>query len=256
MFEMMRLSMNLMTKSLIIAVTFFCFLARAEVTSFEVKTADDYKISGTFYVTSKEAPLVVLIHMLSRSEADWSYLAPHLLESGFNVVSFDMRGHGKSIKENKTWKDFSDSDFLKVVDDIAAIKIFLKNQNRISVDKIYIVGASMGANLAVKYAHKDPSISGLILLSPGVSYHSVDIQGDVVFPRKIPLLFLTSLGDTYSRQSTQKLVEKYKASKNASVCELKVFSSGEHGTTLFQRYPELKNTMSDWLKKIAAKESK
>ncbi len=224
-------------------------MAHSEVLSFEVKTSDDYKIAGTLYIKSKEAPLIILIHMLNRSEEDWAVLTPHLLENGFNIVSFDMRGHGKSIKDDKTWKSFNDADFLKVVSDIAAIKSFLKDKNKVSLDKIYIVGASIGANLAVKVAQKDVNISGLVLLSPGISYRGVDIQSDMVFPRKIPILFLTSIGDEYSYNSTHKLVEKYKTSKKATNYELKIFSSGEHGTALFQRYPELKNAMSDWLKK-------
>ena len=232
-----------------------CVIAQAQEASvqeesFEVKTPDDVTLHGKLYVKSKETPLVILIHMLNRSEEDWKVLTPSLLEKGFNVVSFDMRGHGKSIQDDKTWKSFSDADFLKIMDDVVLIKQKLKEQNKIAVDKIYIVGASIGANLAVKFAHKDASILGLVLLSPGISYHGVDIQEDIVFPRKMPVFFVTSLGDKYSHESTQKLIEKYKASKNASTHELKVFSSGEHGTALFQRYPELKDTIADWFKKM------
>src|SRR3989338_6632114 len=81
-FGMMKLSMSSMTRFVKFFFFFMfsiCVIAQAQEASvqeesFEVKTPDDVTLHGKLYVKSKETPLVILIHMLNRSEEDWKGL--------------------------------------------------------------------------------------------------------------------------------------------------------------------------------------
>lgn len=84
-----------------------------------------------------------------------------------------MRGHGKSVNQNGTFQSFTPNDFNKMKLDVKAAKQFLVTQKGINPKNIAIVGASIGANVALKYAAVDPSIKAVVLLSPGLHYKGV-----------------------------------------------------------------------------------
>lgn len=68
-------------------------LELAEGVSFEVVTEDGARIDG---IVCGEGPPVVLCHGLTETRAIWVPLATRLLERGYQVVAYDLRGHGKS----------------------------------------------------------------------------------------------------------------------------------------------------------------
>src|SRR5687767_10073850 len=57
------------------------------------RAEDGPMLTGAYYEQSQRpAPGIVLLHMLSRSHADWDPLASELSDAGLAVVSLDYRG--------------------------------------------------------------------------------------------------------------------------------------------------------------------
>jgi pimeloyl-ACP methyl ester carboxylesterase len=51
----------------------------------------------TFYEDAGEGPVVVLIHGHSVDLRMWQHQMPALLQAGYRVVRYDVRGHGRSL---------------------------------------------------------------------------------------------------------------------------------------------------------------
>ncbi len=145
------------------------------------KSYDDVELIGSFYAgNSRKSPAVLLLHELggSSQDAGWDELARKLQDQGFSVLSFDFRGHGKSTTVGKAFwtvqinrslrgvnlnnprseinaKDFPAGYFPYLVNDIAAAKRFLDEQNDAQVcnsSNLILIGAKDGATLGALWA--------------------------------------------------------------------------------------------------------
>lgn len=157
--------------------------------------------------------------MLSRNRGDWDDFAKTLQLEGFSVLAVDFRGHGQSGGTLS-----SDVDYGKMINDVSAAVEYLHTQN---IRDISIIGASIGANVAVKYTQQYPGeVKKLILLSPGLSYRSIGVEEDA---KKLttPTLFVASTEDVYSFQSTQTLHALALGEK-----KLLVLENAGHGTQM------------------------
>lgn len=104
--------------------------------------------------------VVCLIHGLGEHSGRYSNMAEYYTSRGVEVVSFDLRGHGKSGGQ----RGHSD-DFQQMIRDI---DWFLYKVSNIDVEKPhFIYGHSLGATLAIKYVLSHPGkYKGVILSSP------------------------------------------------------------------------------------------
>jgi 3-oxoadipate enol-lactonase len=107
-----------------------------------------------YELTGKEgAPVVVLSHSLGASLAMW---APQraVLESQYQVLSYDMRGHGAS--------DAPDGAYTleQLADDVLGLL------NALAIDRVHFVGLSIGGMIAQAMALNHPDrLRSLILCS-------------------------------------------------------------------------------------------
>jgi pimeloyl-ACP methyl ester carboxylesterase len=100
-------------------------------------------------------PLVVCVPGLGDLREEYRFLTPRLVESGFRVISMDLRGHGES---STGWPDYSAE---AIGDDIAALLDHLN-----AVDAV-VIGTSMAAGSAAWAAPKAPDrISAVVLIGP------------------------------------------------------------------------------------------
>lgn len=149
-------------------------LKKPQTVSF--RTRDKLELAGTYYEsnTGKEAPVVVLLHGEGGNRLDWKYgLGGSLQRAGYAVITVDLRKHGQSKKGsgNKTTRKKprgrkgKDSVNLKPVDyknmvayDLEAVKKFIYEENqagKLNMNKTGLVGAEMGAAVAVSFAWND-----------------------------------------------------------------------------------------------------
>ena len=218
-------------------------------------TGDKVLIAGTYYSPSPSnkntsTDAIILLHMLGRDRNDWNTFASTLSNSsnGYAVLSIDLRGHGESVNQNGkaiSFQSFTPIDFNKMVLDVKASKQFLVTQKDINPNNIAIVGASIGANVALNYAASDPSIKAVVLLSPGVNYKGVTTSDSI---RKYvnPIYMVTAGKDPIAGSDPQTLCNEINCGN-----ELKVYQdSSSHGTDMFldsSLNPPLDKLIISWL---------
>ncbi len=218
-------------------------------------TDDGVSVVGTYYTpasgTNSSTPIVILLHMLGRDRNTWNTLASTLSQKeGYAVLSIDFRGHGESIKQNDktiSYQTFTEEDFNKMVLDVKAAKRFLTGQKNVNPNTIVIIGASIGANIALDYAASDPTIKSVVLLSPGINYRGVSTS-EAITKFKNPIYIAATQGDSESAKDSQTLCNMINCDGN-----IKIYSdnSSSHGTNMLSDQslnPPLQDLILSWLK--------
>ncbi len=122
---------------------------------------DGTRMHAVRWQPSAEPIMVVcLIHGLGEHSGRYETMAEYYALYGIEVVSFDLRGHGKSGGQRGHSDDFS-----QIIKDIDR---FLNQASKIETSKpLFIYGHSFGGTLAIKYALSHPGeYSGVILSAP------------------------------------------------------------------------------------------
>lgn len=216
-------------------------------------TSDDgVLIVGSYYKPSNginnSTPSVILLHMLGRDRNSWDDFAQKLGSKGYAAMSIDLRGHGESIKQANTtisYKSFTPLNFKNMTFDIKAAKQYLIHEKDANPNKITIIGASIGANVALNYAASDPSIKSVILLSPGLNYRGVSTM-DAIMEYRNPVYIVAAEGDSESARDSKILCEKISCAENLRIFE----KSNSHGTDMFSDEmiaSKLQNLILSWL---------
>src|SRR5437660_6786405 len=167
-------------------------------------TVDQVELHGTFYPSSKgkRSSCVLLLHALGKDSQHegWDKLAKELQSKGYAVLSFDFRGHGKSdrvdaafwtdtlndmnrklksytpgkLKDRISFKDFPPGYYPRLVDDIAAAKVFLDRRNDAgdcNSASLVVIGAGDGAALGALWMNSE--------------FSRYRITGDPLFPATV-----------------------------------------------------------------------
>lgn len=194
------------------------------------QTSDGLMINGMLY-DSDSKKTVLLLHMLGRDKSTWEEFAEEL-QGEYRLLAIDLRGHGAS---QMSWRNFDDEDFNNMLFDLKAARKFL------DTDNFVIIGASIGANVAVKYAAQN-DVRGIVLLSPGLQYRGVNIEESITKVDE-PVLAIAGEGDKYSADSVETL-KLY----NDGV-ETILYDSDEHGTNLLYKF-EINNEIETFLETV------
>ncbi len=201
-------------------------------------TQEGFAIKGTYY-DSNSTKAILLLHMLGRDRHDYDEFAGQLQAEGFSVLSIDLRGHGESTLKNgmtTRYTSFSEKDFNDMAHDVAAAKGLLAGKGK-KMDAI--IGASIGANIALKYAVGDETVKTVVLLSPGENYRGVSTT-DAAEQLKIPAYIVASTGDSYSADSSKKLISLLPGKK-----DLALLKGNNHGTDMLDS--ELNRKIMNWI---------
>lgn len=208
----------------------------------EFATKDGTKIIGDYY-SVKSPRGVLLLHMMPADRKSWVEFAGKLQKAGFQALAIDLRGHGESEGGPNGYRNFSDSEHQASRLDVEAGAEFLKARG---VSELHLVGASIGANLALQYLAEHPEVRSAILLSPGLNYRGVltvpalekvsEVQG---------AFFVAADDDAYSRDTVLELSQKFPFEGRRL---LKIFDAGGHGTKLFEAHPEFMEELIEWLR--------
>lgn len=120
---------------------------------------EGYLDNGVYYQYNgidKRRRTLMFVHGLSGSLSAWRPYEERF-GANYNLLFFDLRGHGKSIKKN----NFDYYALELIADDIGALAKLL------GLDEFVLIGHSFGALLALDFAKKFPKmVSRLILLAP------------------------------------------------------------------------------------------
>ncbi|MBI2499593.1 alpha/beta fold hydrolase [Candidatus Woesearchaeota archaeon] len=187
-----------------------------------LKTKDNVNLVADYYKGNDKG--IVLLHMLGKNKESWFNFSKELNEKGYSVIVLDLRGHGKS---ELNYKDFSEKDFNNMIYDAKAGKEYL------GLNKVAVIGASIGANTALKVADE---FSTGVLLSPGLNFRGIDITNA---KSSKPILIVASEDDKYSADTSKEIKNNLKNSK------LEVYKNKGHGTNMLDE--ETKELIFGWL---------
>jgi len=118
-------------------------------------THDRETLAGRRWLAESPVASVVLVHGFCASSDDPAVVAvaESLHEQGFDVVSYDARGHGRSTGES-TLGDLEQHDVAAAV-----------SMARERTPDVVLVGASMGAIAVLRYAATDDNLRGVVSVS-------------------------------------------------------------------------------------------
>ncbi|MBI2475450.1 alpha/beta fold hydrolase [Candidatus Uhrbacteria bacterium] len=137
-----------------------------------LKTSDEINIIGTYRNTNQEK-IALLFHMMPATKESWESFAEKLSKYGYASLAIDERGHGESTMNGElNYKNFSDAQQQAKRLDVEAAIAFAKEKG-FEENRIVLIGASIGANLAIQALVEHKNISTAVVLSPGLDYHGV-----------------------------------------------------------------------------------
>ena len=169
------------------------------------------------------------------TKESWEPTMEALVKLGYSSIAIDERGHGQSTMNGELdHESFSDSAHQAKIHDVEAANAYLLAQG-FSQENIVLMGASIGANLAIQFQGMTPEIQISIALSPGINYRGV--MADKAMEQvsgKQHVVLVASNEDSYSYESVKQLHDL-----NEEQTTVLLQSDLGHGTTMLERDPLL-----------------
>lgn len=210
--------------------------ARAAGRPVVLASLDGTSLAAQLYeAAGRPAPAVVLVHMLSRTKADWDTLAQELERRGITALAIDLRGHGASSGAADTLGP--------MVQDVRAAVQWLAARPGVRPDAVGVVGASLGANLALLAAVEQPVVRVVAAVSPSLDYRGLRSGADVM--RKLGdrgVWLAASTEDPYALRTLKELTESTTVPRDQQLSTV-----AAHGSQLLAADPVLARTLVDWL---------
>ncbi len=200
-------------------------------------STDGVQLAAVFYppeILNQDTNTLILVHEAYRDSSAWDGFIDAAHQSGYAVISFDLRGHGKSQGE-QMFDEAMDHDLDAVMD-------WINSSPNLNEDRIAVVGASLGANLALRAGARYPQIKSLVLLSPGMLLWDIGVESAIIEYGRRPVLLVASEDDGYPVFSVQRLNEL-----GQGYDKLVIYPGEGHGTQMIADQPDLTPLMLDWL---------
>lgn len=218
-------------------------------------TKDGVEIHGLCVEAEKQnAPTVLLLHMMPAVKESWEEFQKQLQKAGFQSLAIDLRGHGESVWKNGgriDYEDFTDAQQQEKIYDIEAAIDFLK-EHGMELKQVSLVGASIGANLALKYQAEHPEIKATVLLSPGLDYRGIKTEPLARNIAENQSVYLVGAREDNrsSGQSCADMVETLFGLLKSKNKKLKIVEGKEHGTDMFAANSGMIDEVMGWLNDI------
>lgn len=220
--------------------------AMFEVVTFE--TQDSFHIVGDYYPGEGRRG-VILLHMMPADRKSWVAPAAKLQQAGFAVLAIDLRGHGASQGGPAGYRRFSDQEHQASERDVDAAAGFLKERG---IRELHLVGASIGANLALEYLVNHQEVRTAVLLSPGLHYHGIETEpllGRIRDDQSV--MFVASEEDVESYDAVLLFARKISERESRRFAILKNMG---HGTVILERNPKFMDEILLWLARQSSNE--
>lgn len=191
---------------------------------------------GTFYAppgAGSPWPGVLLLHMLGSDRASWDPFARQLTAAGYAAFAVDMRGHGDTGGAR---------DFNQAADDLQRVWQYFTSRSDVDGEWTAVIGASIGANMALITGTLQPAIRTVVLLSPGLDYRGVTTGDAILDYGDRPILIVASIEDIYAADSSRKLEDLARGESR-----LVMYEGAGHGTAMFSAEPDLASLIITWL---------
>jgi len=212
-----------------------------------IQTKDRVMLVGAFRGVPGATRVVLLLHMMPADRHSYEVFQEVLAQRDIASLAIDFRGHGESTKQNGRTIDyhtFGEAEHQASIEDIDAAVTWLAHRGFLP-ERTALVGASIGANLALRFAADHPEIPAVVLLSPGEDYHGVR-----AYPAALALAPSQALWAAGSQGDDQEsfVAAKWIVDSAPSASKLfRLYTAAGHGTQLFQNDATLLETLAEWL---------
>jgi len=119
------------------------------------------------YLIKGSGPAVFFVHGIGARKTSWNEVCHHL-EKDFTCISYDLRGHGDSPKGVLPYS------LEDLVDDLETLR------QKLNIQKIHIVGHSLGGMIGPKYAKSFPNNVLSISLLSTAAFRTKEDQSKVM----------------------------------------------------------------------------
>jgi hypothetical protein len=191
------------------------------------------------------SPACILLTMPGSTRESWDPLVQRAQREGYACLVVDVTpldAAGNPVKSDV--RHYTADDWAAVLDGIRAAKAAVLERGA-DRDNLYVGGAGVTANLALRYAHGDTDIHGTILLSPGLEYSGIAIASIMREFGQRPVFIAVTEGDAYAHSSSLQLHAMARG-----FCELRVYDGAAHGTDMFGASGNVVDQLMLWLKSI------
>lgn len=180
-------------------------------------------------------PSILLIHQLYTNRSSWYPIIPQFQAAGYRVLAVDLRGYGETggpISWSRTQNDIQ--DWIEWLLD--------HGTNR---DSVFLMGSSMGANLALKGCADYAPCAGAVAISPGRNYFGVYTTDAVT--SGIPALLIYGDTDTQPRRDVPLMMTDAEEAGYSDRVQDLALEGRIHGMDLFWTYDDLTAQIIGWL---------
>ena len=212
------------------------------------QTFDGVTIVGDWTPVPTTVGVAILLHMMPLDRKSWAPFAQVLAKNNVASLAIDLRGHGESVNtatgDKLDYKKFTEIQHQSYLNDVIGAVDWLVSK-KYPKNQIMVVGASIGANVALWMLQQEPLLAGAVMLSPG-DYRGIDAleQAEYVKPHQ-------SLWAAGSDSDDPEAYEAAKSVINAAAAERKAFApykNAGHGIHLFTSDPKLMESLAAWIK--------
>lgn len=106
-----------------------------------------------YYIKNPKATIII-VHGIAEHSGRYEYLAKKLNEAGYDCLTYDHLGHGKSSGKRGKLKSFHDN--------IDVLHNLVQQERKRTNNKIFLLGHSMGGGIVNIYAVKYGDIDGIV----------------------------------------------------------------------------------------------
>ena len=125
-------------------------------------TADNFDIFEQTWPCKEAKGVVLITHGVAEHSGRYAHVAQSLVDAGYTVVGFDLRGHGKSSGKRNYINSFQ--DYLNDLQDVL-------NRTKASYPMLplFLFGHSMGGGIVTLFTmERNPDVKGVLLSGPSV----------------------------------------------------------------------------------------
>jgi alpha-beta hydrolase superfamily lysophospholipase len=202
-----------------------------------LKTADGLSLHAVHEPVAGAKRAVLLVHGDGRSAADWKFLATKLKQAGISTLALDLRGHGTSPAAGPT--PLSDATWAAMSADVDAGLAFLRAAG---ATEIGLVGAEVGASLALLAGAAAADATTMVVLTPGLKLHGLRFDAALKAWNPRPILFIVSGDEAYAAKSSLLLEAQATGPKH-----LEIYTSAGAGAAMLNREPACEGLVLSWL---------
>ena len=218
----------------------------------EVAAKDGFRLSASTWKQDKPSATVLLLHQCDSDQAMYSNLAKLLFERGFNVLTFDYRGYGKSVNDEFNLARSTNKRALYEKlrehdrDDLEAVFGYCNKNFGDDAHSISVLGASCGGDKVLYLANKhSDKVAAYGIFSSRMSTEAIDRVKTIADK---PGIFIAAEHDRRAFDAANSGF----ALSSSKDSMLLAYKGTHHGNALFRIDPTLEQRIADWFVRVVA----